>query len=60
MGDGKDSKRGSKGAKNREVRAHVLKVLKQLLPKGGKKKKGAGDTQSFEEVARAGAIGRGH
>ena len=36
MGDGKDSK--AKGASDRQVRAHIRRVLKQLLPKGGEKK----------------------
>jgi len=57
MGDGKDRK--ATGASDRQVRAHIRRVLKQLLPKGGEEKKGAGDQRRLHEVARAGAISQG-
>jgi hypothetical protein len=56
MSDGK-----AKGATDREVRAHIRRVLKQLLPKSGEKRKGAGDqTIGWKEIARAVGIGSGH
>lgn len=43
---------------DRQVRAHVVRVLKQLLPKGGEKKKDAGDRRGrLHMVARVVAIG---
>ena len=56
MGDGKETK----GASDRQVRAHIRRVLKQLLPKSGEKKKDAGDRRErLHMVARAGAISQG-
>ena len=50
----------AKGASDKEVRAHIRRVLKQLLPKGGEKRKGAGDqTIGWKEIARAVGIGSG-
>jgi hypothetical protein len=56
---------GEKGGKHssvsdRQVRAHVLGVLKQLLPKGGEKRKGAGDqTIGWKEIVRAVGVSGG-
>jgi hypothetical protein len=56
MGDCKETK----GASDREVRAHVRRVLKQLMPKRGEKKKGAGDRRErLHMVARAVGTGSG-
>ena len=53
MSDGK----GAKGASEREVRAHIRRVLKKLLPKGGERK-GAGDPKRLT-AARAVSVGGG-
>jgi len=55
MGDGK----GAKGVRGRQVRAHIRRVLKKLLPKDGEKKKDAGDQRRLHEVARVVAASLG-
>ena len=54
---GKDRKE-TKGVTDREVRAHIRRVLKQLLPKDGEKRKCSVDQRErLHMVARAGATG---